>query len=104
MLTICDLIFLKSILHFQIFGLILFLYQTKIVLTQQSAHFFEYYDPISLSNFDDWDDEIPFSERADQYDKSQMHSVNGLILANNVSFPSKVYLLHVQRNYKINLI
>ena len=104
MLTICVLIFLKSILHFQIFGLILFLHQTKIVLTQQSAHFFEYYDPISLSNFDDWDDEIRFSERADQYDKSQMHSVHGLILANNVSFPTKIDLLHVQRNYKMNLI
>ena len=104
MLIICVLIFLKSTLQFQVIGLILFLHQTKIVLAQQSAHFFEYYDPISLSNFDDWDDEISFTERADQYDKSQMHSVNGLILANNVSFPSKIEFLHGQRNYKINLI
>ena len=104
MLIIFVLIFLKSTLQFQVIGLILFLYQTKIVSAQQSAHFFEYYDPISLSNINDWDDEIHFSERADQYDKSQMHSVNGLILANNVSFPSKIDLLRVQRNYKINLI
>ena len=98
MLIIFVLTFLKSTLQFQVIGLILFLYQTKIVSAQQSAHFFEYYDPISLSNINDWDDEIHFS------DKSQMHSVNGLILANNVSFPSKIDLLRVQRNYKINLI
>ena len=57
----------------------------NVIFGLQNAHFFEYYDPISLSNnIDDWDDEIRFSRKADLYEKSQLHSVHGLILANNV--------------------